>query len=74
MNTLHENVPLDVTCSVLNFTNRWTYNGNVFEYEIICTSQYGQMLIPLWCHTNGVIQSVVVDIKKYIGAHDIGDS
>ena len=33
-----------------------------------------QMLIQLWCHTDGIVQILVVDIREYIDAHDIGDS
>ena len=38
---------------VKNSTNEWSCNGNVFEYEIVCISQYMYMqtLVPLWCHT-----------------------
>ena len=33
-----------------------------------------QMLIQLWCHTDGIVQILVVDIREYIDAHVIGDS
>ena len=33
-----------------------------------------QMLIQLWCHTDGIVQILVVDIREYIDAHDIGNS
>ena len=57
-----------------NSTSGWTCNENVSGYVIVCTSQFEQMLALLWCHTDGIIQNLVVDIEEYIGIHDIGDS
>ena len=33
-----------------------------------------QILIQFWCHTDGIVQILVMDIREYIGAHDIGFS
>ena len=38
---------------------------------IICDMQ---ILIPLWCHTDGIAQILAVNVKQYISIHDIGDS